>query len=547
MIVRNIFDSSNFRGNVNQKSDLPAPQKPIAKKQTGGAVAVALGIFLSRLAGLIRERVFAHYFGNSAAGDAFKAALRIPNFLQNLFGEGVLSASFIPIYANLLAKKSHEDADKVAGAVASLLAVVVSVFVLVGVLFTSAFIDVVAPGFTGDKRDLTINIVQILFPGVGLLVMSAWCLGILNSHRKFFLSYFAPVLWNLAIIATLVIFGRRQDQSHLAITTAWGLVIGSALQFFIQIPLVFRLIGKLSPNLDVKFEPVRRVLRSFFPVLISRGVVQISAYIDSIYASWLPTGAVAAIAYAQTIYLLPVSLFGMSVSAAELPEMSSMEGTNEEVAAKLTDRISRAMLQVSFFVVPTLCVFVGLGDLVVGALYQSGQFDAQATKLVWYILAGSSFALMPATQGRIFSSAFYALRDADTPLKFALIRVALTCLYGYFAAFKVPGWLGLEPMWGAVFLAASSGGWIEYTLLKRALKKKFGANPDVKLLTKIQIWGSSILAVAIGYGLKMLLPQMHVILKAVCVLGTVGIIYISLGAMFGLPPALRVVKKLNRR
>ena len=503
---------------------------------------------MSRIAGLVRERVFAHYFGNSAAGDAFKAALRIPNFLQNLFGEGVLSASFIPVYANLISRKSGEDADKVAGAVASLLALVVAFFVLIGVLFTAAFIDLVAPGFEGEKRLLTIQLVQILFPGVGLLVMSAWCLGILNSHRRFFLSYFAPVLWNLSIVAALVFYGDAQTQSELAITTAWGLVVGSAIQFLIQLPVVLRLLGRVRFNLDLKFTPVRQVLRNFVPVLFSRGVVQISAFIDSIYASWLPTGAVASIAYAQTIYLLPVSLFGMSVSAAALPELSSIEGTKSEVALVITERINRSLLQISFFVIPTLCVFVFLGDLVVGALFQTGEFDYQATSIVWAILAASSLALLPATQGRLYSSAFYALRDADTPLKFAMLRVGLTCFLGYFAALQMPQWFGVVEMWGAVFLSASSAfaGWVEFILLKRALGRSVGANPGVSFSTYLRLWASAVVAVGVGYLLKVSLPVMHVILQAALVLGFVGVIYLALCVALKITPARRLLGRFIR-
>src|ERR1700752_3913590 len=171
------------------------------------ALLVAAGILLSRLAGLIRERVFAHYFGNSDAADVFKAAFRIPNFLQNLFGEGVLSASFIPVYANLLAREDKEEARKTAGAVAALLALSTSLLVLLGVLAAPWLIEAIAPGFHGEKRELTILLVRILFPGAGLLVASAWCLGVLNRHRKFFLSYTEPVLWNLAMIAGMLAFG----------------------------------------------------------------------------------------------------------------------------------------------------------------------------------------------------------------------------------------------------------------------------------------------------------------------------------------------------
>ena len=271
-----------------------AKSQPTSSKRF--AFLVASGIFLSRLAGLIRDRVFAHYFGNSDAADVFKAAFRIPNFLQNLFGEGVLSASFIPVYANLLARQDKEEARKTAGAIAALLTLSTSLLVLLGVLTAPWLIAAIAPGFHGEKRELTVLLVRILFPGAGLLVASAWCLGVLNSHRKFFISYTAPVLWNVAMIAGMMAFGAGRAQNSLVVITAWASVVGSALQVAVQLPIVLKLLGGLKLSLAHEAENVRIVIRNFFPVFISRGVVQISAYIDAFLASWLPTGAVSALA-----------------------------------------------------------------------------------------------------------------------------------------------------------------------------------------------------------------------------------------------------------
>ncbi|HKR31869.1 MAG TPA: lipid II flippase MurJ, partial [Terriglobales bacterium] len=216
------------------------------------ATLVAAGMFLSKIAGLLRETVVAHYFGSSDVADVFRAAVRIPNFLQNLFGEGVLSASFIPVYVRLRTRGEEEAASDLADAIASLLALVTSILVLIGVLATPYIIDAIAPGFHGAKRELTIRLVRIFFPGAGLLVMSAWCLGILNSHRKFFLSYAAPIAWSATMIATMIIFGRTRDEDSLAVITAWGSVIGNALQFGVQLPLTLRLVRRLRVQLGLK-------------------------------------------------------------------------------------------------------------------------------------------------------------------------------------------------------------------------------------------------------------------------------------------------------
>src|SRR5947207_711172 len=371
-----------------------------SRPRAGFAVLVAAGILLSRIAGLVRERVFAHYLGNSAAAGAFKAALKIPNFLQNLFGEGVLSASFIPVYARLLAEDDEETAGKLAGVIFALLALIVGGIVLVCVLITPWIIDLIAPGFTGAVRLLTIRIVQILFPATGLLVLSAWCLGVLNSHHKFFLSYVAPVFWNAAMIATLIFLGSRTTQSRLAIALAWGTVLGSALQFGIQVPFVLRYAPRIRLSLAVALAPVRQVIKSFGPVVIGRGVVQLSGYIDQVIASYLGTAAVAGLSYAQTIYFLPISLFGMSVAAAELPQMSGTVGTDEEVGASMRKRLERGLRQIAFFVVPSAIAFIFIGRVLVAALYQTGEFRGDDTLYVWYILIGSTFGLVAVTLGR---------------------------------------------------------------------------------------------------------------------------------------------------
>jgi putative peptidoglycan lipid II flippase len=223
------------------------------------------------------------------------------------------------------------------------------VLVLGGVLATPLLIDAIAPGFHGAKRALTVSLVRILFPGAGLLVLSAWCLGILNSHRRFFLSYSVPVIWNAAMITALLWFGPRSGQERLAGIVAWASVIGSAAQFLAQLPVVLQVAPRLRMQLATKLASVRTVIRNFGPVFVSRGVVQLSAYVDSLLASLLPTGAVAALAYAQTIYLLPVSLFGMSVSASELPEMSSAVGGDEEVAAYLRGRLVGGLRRIAIW------------------------------------------------------------------------------------------------------------------------------------------------------------------------------------------------------
>ncbi len=516
----------------------PANVPPAPASAKRHAYLVAAGIFLSRIAGLIRDRIFAHYFGNSDAADAFKAAFRIPNFLQNLFGEGVLSASFIPVYAGLLARKDEDEARRVAGAVASLLALTTSLLVLVGVLATPYLIDAIAPGFHGEKRQLTIQLVRILFPGAGLLVFSAWCLGVLNSHRRFFLSYTAPVLWNAAMIATLWLFGSRYAQYPLAQILAWGSVAGSALQVGVQLPVVLGLLRGFHFTLHFGAENIRTVVRNFAPVFISRGVVQISAFIDALLASLLPGGAVAALAYAQTLYTLPVSLFGMSVSAAELPAMSGALGAEEEVAAVLRTRLNSGLRQIAFFVLPSVVAFLILGDVIVAAIYRSGRFTQTDVLYVWGILAGSTVGLLASTLGRLYASTYYALRDTRTPLRFAILRVILTTILGYLFALPLPHLLGFQPRWGVAGLTISAGisSWVEFTLLRRALNRRIGAS-GLPINFLAQLWAAALIAAAAAWTVHHAVGPRSPIPVAILVLGIYGGLYFAAALLFRLPEA----------
>jgi putative peptidoglycan lipid II flippase len=511
------------------------------------AFLVGAGILISRIVGLARQRVFAHYFGTSAAGDAFSAAFRIPNFLQNIFGEGALSASFIPVYAKLLAHDDEEEAAHVAKAVLGILALVVSVTVLTGVLTTPYIISGIAPGFKGETRELTIRLVRILFPGAGLLVLSAWCLGVLNSHHRFFISYTAPVAWNLAMIASLAIFGSKVGQFPLAEYVAWGSVIGSALQFGVQLPFVFRLVRHLRPVLDLASVHVRTVVRNFFPVFMSRGVVQISAFVDAVLASFLPEGSVVALTYAQSLYTLPVSLFGMSVSAAELPAMSRAIGNTEQVAVVLRQRLDAGLQRIAFFIVPSSMAFLALGDVIASVLYQTGQFKHDASIFVWGILAGSTVGLLASTLGRLYSSTYYALHDTRTPLRYAILRVTLTTVLGYLFALPLPVFLGINPKWGVAGLTASAGiaGWIEFALLRRTLNRRIGKT-GLSASYVGKLWLAASVAAGIGWGLKLLVGDLHPIPLAALVLGGYGVSYFAITSALGISASQAVIGRLLR-
>jgi putative peptidoglycan lipid II flippase len=543
-----------------------------------GSLMVAAGIGLSRVAGLVREVVIAAFLGSGIAANAFTAAFRIPNLLQNLLGEGVLSASFIPVYSRLLAEGRHREASRVAGTVVSLLLLVTGVLVLLGVLAAGPITSLIAPGSTGDQRELTVALVAIVTPGIGVLVISAWCLGVLNSHRSFFLPYVAPVLWNAAQVVALVALGLTvfrgaldgdptaaltPDARGLALTLGWATVAGALLQLAVQVPAVRRLEPGLRPSL--RLDPATRgVLRRFGPAVGGRGVVQISALVDLAVATYLVGGGLATLRYGQVLYLLPISLFGMSIAASELPELSGRTaGADRRAAAAAVRRRLRAGLaRIAFFVVPTAVAFVVVGDLVVGALLQRGAFTRSDTLQVWAVIAAYGLGLVAATASRLLQSALYGLGDTRTPALASTARVVLSLAVGVLLMLQldrvglVDGGLAVvgqlpavtaveqavrtdpttAPRFGAAGLAlgAAAAAWLELHLLRRTLRRRVGdVDPtggalDVTLLAALAATATAVLG-------RWLLAGTPPLVQGVLALGAAGATYLLATRLLGFP------------
>ncbi len=264
------------------------------------ASLVAIGVLLSRLSGLVREVVFAGLLGTRLAADAFKAALQIPGLLQNILGEGALSASFVPVYADQVERRTRADRtgeaddadpDVVAGTIAAILGLLTAVVVFVGIVAARPITRVILP-FLGDETfDLTVDLVRIMWAGLGFIVLSAWCLGVLNTHRRFFLSYVAPVLWNASqVVLALIAWGRGWSDADIARAAAWGVAVGGVAQFLVQVPVVRRVAPGIRPALAVQLQAVREVGRRFGPAVLGRGVVQLSAFLDLFLAGLLAAG-----------------------------------------------------------------------------------------------------------------------------------------------------------------------------------------------------------------------------------------------------------------
>jgi putative peptidoglycan lipid II flippase len=510
------------------------------------AARVAAGILVTRVLGYVRERVFAYYFGNSGAADAFRAALRIPNAIRNLLGEGTLSGSFIPVYAALNEREDKGAARALAGAVLGLLLLATGVLALLGIAFAPAITAVVAQGFDAPRRELTTVLVRILFPMTGLMVVSAWCLGVLNTHRRFFLPYAAPALWNIAGIVAMVAAGTwlaghalpLPDQLYrLALALAWGTVAGSVLQIAVQLPACWRLLQGIALRFSTAPEGVRSVLVAWAPLVIGAGVAQLSGLVDTFLGSFTGEGGLSSLGYAQLIQVLPISLFGASVAAASLPELSR-EAVGAQPNEQLRARIAVGFRRIAFFVMPSAFAFVALGPAIVGALFQTGRFDADDTALVGGVLAAYGAGLLGQATAKLFASGFYALRDTRTPVWIGILSLVVSGL---------ASWLLMRRLGPAgIALGSAAGATLNMLLQLRGLDRRVGAilgGADWRAFGVAV--AASLAAAALGVGADHLAAGWRPLPRGVAVLGIFGVTYGALTLALRHPDALRTWQSLT--
>jgi putative peptidoglycan lipid II flippase len=550
------------------------PQSPLRRPRSrAGAASVFAGIVLSRMMGFVREGAFARYFGVGPHQDALTAAMRVPNVLQNLLGEGALSASFIPIYSGLLEEGRDEEAGRFAGAIFGLMAAAAAAFALLGILLARPIVVLLAPGFlrdaaavaagrmTVDRFALAVTGIRILFPMTGLLVLSVWALAILNSNRRFFLPYFAPVLWNSAIVAALLIAGHRlagtqgaAAQIQLFKAACWGAFAGGLLQFAVQLPLVLSILRGFRPSFSLAVPGVRPALAAWWPAVAGRGVVQLAGYIDLFLATSLATGAASADRFAQMFYLLPISLFGISVAASELPEMSRLRG--EGMAPALLARVRRALRYVAFLNIPTVIGYLAFGFLVVG-FYRRGNFGLAENWLVYLVLCGYSTGILATTTSRLLQNTFYALGDTRSPARIAAIRVGTSVLVAVplmflLDRFRLDSVVGPLPgrtlYLGSVGLALASGfgAWMELYQLRAALRRKL---PEFELPWPEDARMALLAAAAALPGALVwwLLPPLRPIFTALLVLGTYGLSYLVLAKLARIEEVESLLAGVRRR
>ncbi len=516
---------------------LSTAAEPPESSSSRSATVVFAGILLSRVLGLVRTTLFARYLGTSAEADAFNAAFKIPNAVRNLLGEGTLSASFVPVYSRMLARGDARAAKALAAAVLGFLIAGVSILTILGMVAAPILTSVFAPGFDPARTELTTRLTRVLFPMTGLMVLSGWCLGVQNSHRKFFWSYASAALWSIAQIALLLWWGpAATSMAQLAWWLAWATLVGSALQVAAQIPEVIRLEGALRPTLNRAAEGVTQTLRNIGPVVIALGVVQISSLIDLQIASYLPSGAPSNMYYANLIALLPVSLFGVSVAASSLPDFSRDATGAHDV---LLERLRGGWQRILFYIVPSAAVFIVYGDVCVGLLLRNGRFGASDQHAVHLVLAAFAIGLISFASVKLLASAHYALQDYRTPLRASISSLVVSAIASIACAYPLR-----HTVWGAAAIAfgSSVGSFVNLSVLIRGLRARLGPlYTSTMWLGSRRIVIASIAAAALAWPVRMLVRDWHPMVGGPPVLALFGISYLAFAWWMGSREAARLL------
>ncbi|HEY7473353.1 MAG TPA: murein biosynthesis integral membrane protein MurJ [Gemmatimonadota bacterium] len=512
-------------------------------RSSRATLVVMLGIGVSRMFGLVREQVVAFYFGRSAAYSAFIAAYKVPNLVRVLLGEGNLSASFIPVLAERMAADDPGEADRLARGVLGLLLATVAVVTLAGMLAAPALAWLVAPGFDAGLRQLVERLVVVLFPTMGFMVVGAWCMGVLHAHGRFLWPNLAPIFWSIASAGALIAFVGKVDADPVYVL-AWGVVAGSVLQLLVQLPATRAAIGTIVPSGGWRDPSIRKVVALFTPMLIGTGVAQFSSLVDVQIASFISDESVSTLAYAQRIYLLPLSLFGVAISQVALTALSHDAARTGE---RILDELASAWRRMAFFMIPAALFLAAYGRPTVSLLFERGRFDALDTSAVTWVLAAYAVGLLAYGSVRLFATAFYATQDTRTPVRAAVAALALNVALGILLAWR----LGTPGIAVATAAAATANACLLGAILRRRLGRLFGGPT---LVAGLRMIGAAGIAGALG-----LAPYLWILARwaewaitgrlgfAIAFYAAMGLAYLLIGSALGLDEVSRVWNGLRRR
>ncbi len=478
--------------------------KDTAQAGTGllrSSALVGCMTMLSRVLGLLRDIVIASFVGASANADAFFIAFKIPNFLRRLFAEGAFAQAFVPVLADYKAQGSISAVkalvDRVAGVLGGSLLLITTLAILAAPLVTAIF----APGFVSqpEKFELTAGMIRITFPYLLLISMTGFCGAILNSYGRFAVPAFTPVFLNISLIFAALVAAPWFDEPVYAL--AWGVLLAGIVQLLFQLPSLYRLDLVPRPIWDTRDEGVRRILRLMVPALFGVSVSQINLLLDTVLASFLPTGSISWLYYSDRLAELPLGVFGIAIATVILPNLSAHRAADRQQHFETT--LDWAMRSVLLVGVPAALALILLAEPILITLFNYGALTVDDVAMAALSMRAYSLGLIAFMLVKVLAPGFYARKDIATPVKIGIIAMAANMIMNLLLVMPLMyywniGHLGLA-------LATSLAAYINAGLLLRTLLRTgvFRLQPGWRL------YGTRLLlaTAAMGVALWWLVPE----------------------------------------
>ena len=427
------------------------------------AGVVGSATLISRILGFVRDAVIAGFFGAGLSSDAFIAAFRIPNLLRRLFAEGSLSSAFIPVFTEYVVHHNRDEAFSMARSAFRLLSVILFMVTIGGILLSPWIVRLIVPGFDAEKISLTVTLTRWMFPYFFCIGLVALCMGILNVLGHFAAPAIAPVILNLSVIGSVLFIAPAMTTPVIGL--ALGVLIGGVLQLALQLPILVRKGFRFWEKARLMHPGLKKVGISILPIILGGAVYQINIVVGTLLGSLLPEGSVTYLYFADRLVQFPLGIFAIAASTAVLPSLSRHAAAREFDELKQT--FAHALKLVFFISIPAMVGLIVLREPIVALLFQRGAFDAAATQLTSQAVLYYSLGLWAFSAVRIVAATFFALQDARTPVRIAIISIFANILLGVIL---------MKPLaHGGLALATSLASMLNLGLLMLALRTRLGS------------------------------------------------------------------------
>lgn len=453
---------------------------------------VGSNTLLSRVLGFLRDLVFAHLFGASAGTDAFFVAFKIPNFLRRLFAEGAFSVAFVPVLTEYKEKRGFDQLKLFIDHVAGTLGAILLVVTLFGVIGAPILVMIFAPGFIGDteKLKLASDMLRLTFPYLFFISLTALAGGILNSHSRFGIPAFTPVLLNISMIGCALWLSPLMDRPVVAL--AWGVLFAGIAQLLFQGPFLLQL--KLLPRF--KFAPrdegVRKIGRLMLPALFGVSVTQLNLLLDTLIASFLVTGSISWLYYSDRLMEFPLGVLGVALGTVILPSLSRTHATDSTEGFSRT--LDWALRWALLLGTPAAVGLFMLSGPMIATLFQSNAFSAEDVAMAQRSLMAYSLGLVSFILIKVLAPGYYARQDTRTPVRIAVIAMVANMVLNIALVFPLAH--------AGLALATTLSASLNAFLLFRGLRREGVYVPQSgwSLLFLRGIAASSLLAIVLFWG-----------------------------------------------